>query len=94
MDKLVQENPLLSPISSPNANTSGVANLLSTPLSPPLHTSQQSHSYPTNQNNTSPRLSETNEVIVYPSSVSLRVCINKTVLFLLLLAFVRSFLTY
>lgn len=80
MDRFVQENPLLSPLSSPKPAASGVGNLLSTPLSPPMSTSQ-SRPVPSNRNCTSPRLSETNEVIVYPSSVSLRVCINKRMSF-------------
>ena len=85
MDRLVQQNPLLSPLSSPNPAVSGVVNLLSTPLSPPMSTTplniSQSRPVPSNRNCTSPRLSETNEVIVYPSSVSLRVCINKRMSF-------------
>jgi hypothetical protein len=80
MEKLVQKNPLVSPSSSSNPSGTGVTNLLSTPLSPLLTTSpmnsSQSHPPPPSRNSPSPRLSETSEVIVYPSSVSLRVCIK------------------
>ncbi len=74
MEKFVQQNPLVSPSST---------NLLSTPLSPPLSTSplNSTQSRPPPRNSASPRLSETSEVIVYPSSVSLRVCINKKLCF-------------
>ena len=77
MDKLVQQNPLLSPPSS-NPSGTAISNLISTPLSPPSRTSpiHSAQSHPT-QNSASSRLSETSEVVVYPSSVSLRVCINK-----------------
>jgi hypothetical protein len=64
MEKLVQQNPL---VSSPLS-----------PLSP--ITSTQTHSIPP-KNGKSPRLSETSEVVVYPSSVSLRVSINKKIFF-------------
>jgi hypothetical protein len=53
----------------------GVSNLSSTPLSPPLVTSPI-HSPHFQRDLTSPRPSETTQVTVYPSSVSLRVRIN------------------
>jgi hypothetical protein len=78
MEKLIQQNPFASPL-SPLSNPSGIGvrNLLSTPLSPsPIH-STQPPAPP--RNCTSPRSSETSEVVVYPSSVSLRVCIHKNI---------------
>jgi hypothetical protein len=79
MEKLVQQNPLVSPPSSSPSGT-GVTNLHSTPFpfSPPSSTSpiNSTQSRPPPRNIPSPRMSETSEVIVYPSSVSLRVCIN------------------
>lgn len=81
MDKLIQQNPLVSPPPSSSSNPSGtgVIHHLSTPLSPssPLNSSQTHPPHSPSQIYTSPRLAETSEVIVYPSSVSLRVCINK-----------------
>jgi len=81
MEKLVQKNPLVSPSSSSNPSGTGVTNLLSTPLSPllttsPMNSSQSHPPPPPSRNSPSSRLSETSEVIVYPSSVSLRVCIK------------------
>lgn len=73
MEKFIQQNPLISPSSSSNPSGTSVTNLLSTPLSPPLSTPPLNSS----QSRPLPHLSETSEVIVYPSSVSLRVCINK-----------------
>jgi len=71
MEQLIQQNPLLSPSSS-NPSGTDVTNPISTPLSPPLSTS------PIISTQFRPaRSSETSEVLVYPSSVSLRVCMNK-----------------
>jgi hypothetical protein len=77
MEKLVQQNPLASPSTSSNPSGTGGTNPLSTPLSPLLTTSPMNSSPSRTRNCPSPRLSETSEVIVYPSSISLRVCINK-----------------
>ncbi|CAF3670300.1 unnamed protein product [Adineta steineri] len=78
MEKFVRQNPLLSPpsysSSTSNPSEMGVTNLISTPLSPPSITSPTT-SYsppPLPRDLTSPRLSETAEVTVYPSSVSLK----------------------
>jgi len=76
MEPFVRQNPLTSPLSqSSPTSTPGVSNLSSTPLSPPLVTSPI-HSPHFQRNLTSPRPSETTQVTVYPSSVSLRVRIN------------------
>jgi len=79
MEPYIRQNPLTSPLSqSSPTSIPGVSNLSSTPLSPPLVASpipspQFSHFQ---RNLTSPRPSETTQVTVYPSSVSLRVRIN------------------
>lgn len=70
MERLVQQTPLMSPPSS-NPSVPGVTHLLTIPLNPSPTDSSPSH-HPISF--TSPRLSETSEVTVYPSSVSLRVC--------------------
>lgn len=76
MEHLMAQNPLASPplntSSTSEPSGHGITNLGSTPLSP----SSAIHSPRPQRDLTSPRLSETAEVTVYPSSVSLRVCIN------------------
>ena len=76
MEQFLQQNPLVSP---PSQSSPGITNLGSTPLSPPSvpssnNSSQSSHPP---RDPTPRRPSETTQVTVYPSSVSLRVCINK-----------------
>jgi hypothetical protein len=73
MEKLIRQNPLLSPSSIPSGTS--VTNLVSTPLISPMNSPQN----PPSRNISSSHPGETNEVIVYPSSVSLRVCINMKV---------------
>jgi hypothetical protein len=86
MEKFVQQNPL---VSSSSGGT-GVTNPISTPLitSPINSTESSSHLPP--RNFTSPRSSETSEVIVYPSSVSLRVCINNLFFFFVFLTYLKK----
>ena len=77
MEHFIAHNPLASPPSNTSSTSEpsgghGVTNLASTPLSP----SSAMRSPRPQRDLTSPRLSETAEVTVYPSSVSLRVCIN------------------
>ncbi|CAF2421997.1 unnamed protein product [Rotaria sp. Silwood2] len=76
MHRLIQQNPFISPQSQTSIpDEKGVLSLISTPLSPPLVTSTM-HSVqsppPPPKTSMSPRSSETSEVVVYPSSVSLK----------------------
>jgi hypothetical protein len=77
MDKLIQQNPLLSP---PSSNPSGT-DATNPPLSPLSPSTSTQTRPPPPIIGTPPRVSETSEVVVYPSSVSLRVSINKKTFF-------------
>ncbi|CAF0914538.1 unnamed protein product [Rotaria sordida] len=77
--KLVEQKPVMSSHSQSSQTSipdeNEVVNLISTPLSPPLTTSTTSSVQsppPPPRTCTSPRVSETSEIVVYPSSVSLK----------------------
>ncbi|UJR27852.1 hypothetical protein I4U23_009117 [Adineta vaga] len=76
MEHLLRQNPLTFPPLNSSSTSEpyeiGVNNLLSTPLSPPTKATSPIHAFHPQRDLTSPRLSETTEVTVYPSSVSLR----------------------
>ena len=74
MEKLVTKNPLVSP-PTPHSSGPGIANIVSTPLSPASNNRTHPPVSPSkNPHPTHP--SSTSEVVIYPSSVSLRVCFN------------------
>ena len=91
MQKSAEQNPLISfPLKRSSTSSPGendMMHLISASSSPPLHLptmiSSQS-SPPPPRNFISPHQTETNEVVVYPSSVSLKVCINKKEFFFFL----------
>ncbi|CAF3366132.1 unnamed protein product [Rotaria sp. Silwood1] len=79
MHRLIQQNPLISPYTQSSQTSigdgKGASSLISTPLLPPLTTSTMpfvQSPLPPPKTCTPSRSSETNEVVIYPSSISLK----------------------
>ena len=82
MKKITEQNPLISSPSKPlSASENDMMHLISASSSSPLGLSTMTSDQSPPRNFILSGQTETNEVVVYPSSVSLKVCINKRIFF-------------